>query len=150
MELKGTFAGLVLSALVTLPASAQAPSAPPADVDVPVIGAILDHREDLELSADQVTALERLAPLLRSSSPRPFRFAIASLLLSPRGRAVHLQAFAPNSARKCQSPQSQIEGFCNFVYYTVVPMRNQWASGDRCDCHPGSPVTTGWLMGQDR
>jgi hypothetical protein len=60
VEVRGVLAGAVMSIVLTLSAAAQQPSAPPAIADVPVIGFMLDHRDELGLSAEQVSALERL------------------------------------------------------------------------------------------
>ena len=61
MTAKGPLASVLLSVLLTGPAVAQVQSSAPTIAGVPVIGSILDHSEELGLSAEQVTALERLA-----------------------------------------------------------------------------------------
>jgi hypothetical protein len=109
MGAKGVLAGLATSVLLALSAAAQQPASPPAAyqpstrawddlglLGVPVIGPILDRREDLELSASQVEALERLGTdFIRETIRRQADLMVAgvdldSLLGPDPSRAVDL------------------------------------------------------------
>jgi hypothetical protein len=109
MRAKVPLAGLATSVVFALAAGAQAPAPDPAvpaptarawdalgPVGVPVVGTMLDHRDELALSASQVDALERLVTdFVRETIRRQADLLVAgvdldSLLGPDPGRAVDL------------------------------------------------------------